>query len=78
MQNPAVANAMRTSAQLKDTYSIGRSELLLCGNNSSTSLRSVQRRLALDDSLAGSSGTTTSAAANLGDGVPVLRHVERS
>jgi hypothetical protein len=56
---------------------VGGGELLLvCRDDSTAALGGVQRTLALDNSLAGSSSATTSAAANLGNGVPVFRHVD--
>jgi hypothetical protein len=57
-------------------YGVGRGELLLCGDDSSATLRCVQSCLALDYRFAGSSGAATGAAADLSNGVPVFRHVE--
>lgn len=60
------------------TYgSVGGGELLLvCRKNSTATLSSVQRGLALDNRLTRSGGATASAGANLGNGIPVVRHVE--
>jgi len=55
---------------------VGRSVLLLCGNDATASLCSIQCRPSFDNSLTGPSGAATGAATNLSDGVPVVRHVE--
>ena len=56
--------------------SVGGGELLLvCRNDSTAALSGVQRTLALDNGLTGTGSATTSAAANLGNRVPVVRHV---
>lgn len=52
-----------------------RELLLVCGDDGAATLGGVQCALALDNRLAGSGGTTASAATDLGDGVPVVRHV---
>jgi len=57
-------------------YRVGRSVLLLCGNDATASLCSIQCRPSFDNSLTGPSGAATGAATNLSDGVPVVRHVE--
>lgn len=49
--------------------------LLVCRDDSAAALSGVQRTLALHNGLARAGSATTSAAANLGNGVPVFRHV---
>jgi hypothetical protein len=57
------------------TYGIGRCELLLCGDDGAAALGGVERRFALYDSLAGSTSGAASTATDLGNGIPVFRHV---
>jgi hypothetical protein len=57
------------------TYGIGRSILLLCGDDGARALGGVECGFALDDGLARSGRAATSAASDLGDLVPV-RHLE--
>ena len=54
------------------TYGIGRGELLLGCDDGAGALGGVECGFALDDSLAGSGRAATSAATDLGDGVPFL------
>lgn len=60
----------------RETYgSVGGRELLLIrGDDSAAALSGVQCALALNNGFTGSCGTTAGAAANLGNGVPVVRH----
>jgi hypothetical protein len=57
------------------TYSIGGRELLLCGDDGAAALGSVERGLALYNSLARSTSGAASSATDLGNGVPVFRHI---
>lgn len=54
-------------------YVCGR-ELLLCGEDGTATLSSVERALAFDCGFALSSSWSTDLAANLGGALPVVRH----
>lgn len=56
-------------------YDITGSEFLLCTDDSTGTLSSVQSALATDDSLT-LRGPSARLAPDLGDGVPIVRHVE--
>lgn len=58
-----------------DTYGVGAGVLLLGSDDATAALGGVQCALALDDGLAGASGSATGARSNLGDRVPVLHLV---
>lgn len=66
----------RKSAMVREsnTYSIAGSELLLRVDGASSSSSSIQGRVATNHSLALSGAASTSAATNLGGGIPILRH----
>jgi hypothetical protein len=52
-------------------YCVADCVFLFCGDDAAGALCGVQRALAADDSLAGSSGSTARLGPNLCDGVPV-------
>lgn len=58
-----------------ETYGITGLELLLCCDDASAALCCVQSGFATDDSLALSTATGANLAADLGNGVPVVRHL---
>lgn len=57
---------------LGETYSVGRRVLLLSADNTTASLSSVEGSVSSDNSLALRSTVATSAAADLGGGIPVI------
>lgn len=57
------------------TYSVGRGVLLL-GGETTSSLGSVESRLSSNNGLALGGAGATSAASDLGSGIPIVRHFE--
>ena len=58
------------------TYGVGTGVLLLSGENTTAALSSIESALSADDGLALGVSRSTDLGANLGNVVPVLRHVE--
>lgn len=68
-------NECRVLGRGLETYRIRRGVLLLRADDATASLGSVQSGLASDDSLALRAARPADLAADLGDGIPALRHV---
>lgn len=58
----------------RSTYRVSSTKLLLCTDDGTASLGSIESSLPTDDGLARSTASA-GLASNLGDGIPIFRHI---